>query len=303
MNSKLRFYLRGLGIGILVTAVILIAVKLSTGNGEMTDAEIKRRAAELGMVEANTYSLIDATALHTDGEDEAAQDSDTSSPVEIDPNKTGEISNKDTEKDSNGSGSFIGDTDKEETEVKEDTDKTDTDKSETAADEKETDNTDTDKAEKTENTAETEKTEETGNAAEGDKTTENTDTAEADKAEDTGNATDTDKTEDTGNTADTDKTEDTGNAADTDKTENTDNNTDTSTENALEEGTAVTITIARGSASETAAAILKNAGLITDAVDFNNYMIKNGYDRRIHPGTFEIKAGSTYEEICKIIAG
>ena len=69
------------------------------------------------------------------------------------------------------------------------------------------------------------------------------------------------------------------------------------------EGSKVTISIARGAASETAAATLAGAGLIEDAADFNSYMIRNGYDRRIHPGTFEILMGSSYEEICKIIAG
>lgn len=60
MNSKLRFYLRGLGIGMAVTALILALVNLKNNHGEMTDAQIKERAAQLGMVEANSYSLTDA---------------------------------------------------------------------------------------------------------------------------------------------------------------------------------------------------------------------------------------------------
>lgn len=48
---KLRYYLRGLGIGIFVTAVIMgIALR---NKSTMTDEEVKARAAELGMVEEN----------------------------------------------------------------------------------------------------------------------------------------------------------------------------------------------------------------------------------------------------------
>lgn len=56
-NIKLRYYLRGLGIGVLVTAFILTL----TGDKEvtLTDAQIKERAAELGMVDANTLVLSD----------------------------------------------------------------------------------------------------------------------------------------------------------------------------------------------------------------------------------------------------
>ena len=50
---NLRYYLRGLGVGILVTAVIMEVA--SGGKKEtLSDAEIKRRAAELGMVEEST---------------------------------------------------------------------------------------------------------------------------------------------------------------------------------------------------------------------------------------------------------
>lgn len=47
---KLKYYLRGLGIGIVVTAIIL-TIALERKPQALTDAEIKARAAELGMVE------------------------------------------------------------------------------------------------------------------------------------------------------------------------------------------------------------------------------------------------------------
>ncbi len=47
---KLKYYLRGLGIGVIVTTIIL-AVSLERKPEALTDAQIKERAEELGMVE------------------------------------------------------------------------------------------------------------------------------------------------------------------------------------------------------------------------------------------------------------
>lgn len=53
---KLKYYLRGLGIGIAVTAAVLM---LAGGNKEsLTDEEIIARAKELGMVESVTLSQL-----------------------------------------------------------------------------------------------------------------------------------------------------------------------------------------------------------------------------------------------------
>ena len=72
MTSKLRFYLRGLGIGVVVTALILMIMNLKSNNGEMSDAEIRARAAKLGMVDGNSFSLTDAAGNKT--EDKVTQD-------------------------------------------------------------------------------------------------------------------------------------------------------------------------------------------------------------------------------------
>lgn len=51
---KLRYYLRGLGIGIIVTALLMgIALKKQT----LSDAEIRVRAMELGMVDGDSRTL------------------------------------------------------------------------------------------------------------------------------------------------------------------------------------------------------------------------------------------------------
>lgn len=52
---KLKYYLRGLGIGVLVTAIILHFI-LGDGTSPMTDEQVKARAKELGMTESMTLS-------------------------------------------------------------------------------------------------------------------------------------------------------------------------------------------------------------------------------------------------------
>lgn len=50
---RLKYYLRGIGIGVIVTTIIL-AIALDRKPEAMTDAQIKARAEELGMVEGGT---------------------------------------------------------------------------------------------------------------------------------------------------------------------------------------------------------------------------------------------------------
>ena len=61
---KLRYYLRGLGIGIIVTAIIMNVA--FSHKQEMSDEEIKARAAELGMIE-NTVLAPNHTPTPTAG--------------------------------------------------------------------------------------------------------------------------------------------------------------------------------------------------------------------------------------------
>ena len=77
---KLKYYLRGLGIGIVVAVII---TSISMGNRQpMTDEEIKARAAELGMIENSVLSDIankDDEAIKNDEpakDDEALQDNE-----------------------------------------------------------------------------------------------------------------------------------------------------------------------------------------------------------------------------------
>lgn len=54
---NLKSYLRGIGIGVLVTAAVFL-ISESGNSTEMTDAQIKARAKELGMIEQTTLADV-----------------------------------------------------------------------------------------------------------------------------------------------------------------------------------------------------------------------------------------------------
>lgn len=133
---KLKYYLRGLGIGIIVTAVIMT---VAFGNKQpMTDEEVVKRAKELGMIENSV--LVDRAEKdvesnvdeETDKEvvgdeivdNEVVSDEIVDNEAVSDEETDGEISQEDTEKE---------DTKKEDTE-KQDTVKEDTEKETTQKD-------------------------------------------------------------------------------------------------------------------------------------------------------------------------
>ena len=74
------------------------------------------------------------------------------------------------------------------------------------------------------------------------------------------------------------------------------------TETMTEKKTTVTITIKGGMSSYPVCQMLQEQGLIKDASDFDNYLIKNGYANRISVGTHTLKIGMTYEEIAIAIS-
>lgn len=65
----------------------------------------------------------------------------------------------------------------------------------------------------------------------------------------------------------------------------------------------VSITIQGGDSSLSVGKKLQNAGLISSASTFNDYLEQNGYDHIIHTGTYSISKGSSYKEIAEAITG
>ena len=94
---KLRYQMRGLGIGIIVTALLMGVVK-----GEklpLSDAEIKAKALELGMVESDSMKLSDipggqssddsGTAPDPGGESDGREGAGSGSEPDADPGEEG----------------------------------------------------------------------------------------------------------------------------------------------------------------------------------------------------------------------
>lgn len=66
---KLKYYLRGLGIGIIVTTIIL-AISFSTRDVEMSDEEVIARARQLGMVMQEETEQNQTEETQTDGSEQ-----------------------------------------------------------------------------------------------------------------------------------------------------------------------------------------------------------------------------------------
>lgn len=77
---KLKYYLRGLGIGMLVTALVLILA--GNADAKMSDEAVKRRAAELGMVEKDKSVLGDVENAEVSAGDEAAGQPEEEEPLQ-----------------------------------------------------------------------------------------------------------------------------------------------------------------------------------------------------------------------------
>ena len=48
---------------------------------------------------------------------------------------------------------------------------------------------------------------------------------------------------------------------------------------------------------------MEEAGLVASAADFDSFLCANGYDKRLHVGTYEIPYDLTYAEMAKIFVG
>lgn len=75
---KLNYYMRGLGTGIVVTA-LLMGIALSGRKEKMTDEQIRQRALEMGMVDGNMVLADMPDNQERDGEDKEEDDNEDSS--------------------------------------------------------------------------------------------------------------------------------------------------------------------------------------------------------------------------------
>ena len=80
---KLRYYMRGLGIGMLITVLILILSGRTSG--QLSDEQIKARAAELGMVMEDKSVLKESEASPGAALEETEEKPEEVEPEEVEP--------------------------------------------------------------------------------------------------------------------------------------------------------------------------------------------------------------------------
>ena len=231
-----KYYLRGLGLGIAVTAVIM-GIALS-GNGAMTNDEIIARAKELGMVEN--------TVLSDAGSEDVAQGN-------VDDENVAQPSVQD------GAG------DVPDVEAAEQ-DETQNPLTEENSDEEE------DIEQETEPEADIEPEQ-----------------SEAEDPEES-NKPDVDAGEE--------EEPDTVPMGETESAQHTENSNELITS-----ATVKTIVIKSGDSSYTVAKKLEDVGIVASASTFDTFLCQNGYDKRLHTGTFSIPADASDEQIARIVTG
>lgn len=232
-----KYYLRGLGLGIIVTAVIMgIALSGGTKKREMTDEEVIARAKELGMTEDTRLlepSSEEEGETETEEEDAAAADTPVKLDVAVKPEAELEEKKAETPEDSAGA----------------------------------------DAAAKTEQkpTVDTPEPVQTTTSAATTETKPKADTNEMNKQDD----------EEKPAQAKTEENSDALPAS----------------------GGTKSITIVSGDSSYTVAKKLETTGVVSSAYSYDTYLCEHGYDKKLRPGTFQIPAGATEEQIAKIVTG
>jgi cell division protein YceG involved in septum cleavage len=61
--------------------------------------------------------------------------------------------------------------------------------------------------------------------------------------------------------------------------------------------------VGSGDGSYTVAKKLADAGVVSSAQSYDEYLCSNGYDKKLRTGTFTIPANATEEQIAKIVTG
>lgn len=210
---KLKYYLRGLAVGVILTTIILSIA--SADNKPMTDAQVRKRALELGMIEGDALKLTDVGASSDMAGEEAEESRQSSSEPETE--RASSESENLTESEPVSSGM------EQETESIQVSSE-----SEIATTQEMTSN----------------------------------ETVVASESE---SLTDIENSEAT-------------------------------------EGEEFAFTIKSGDSSYSVSKALAAAGLVEDAVEFDNYLCNYGYSRKIRTGTYTLVKGMTHEEIAKVIS-
>ena len=260
----LRYYLRGLGIGIIVTAVIMGII--SRGKQEPLDnEEIKARAQELGMVEgAGVLSDMET-------EEQNAAEAPDAEAQQRDPSSTKEA------------------TEEEEGVAMDSADGVNSD-----ADSSGTDNPDEDTAE--------EDSSQKSNAQESNAQESNAQESNAQESGEENEQPSPEPDREEAPEPKAQEPEGGGEEAGGAEDPQQDMETASGDETDAESEDSVTIEIVSGEGSFSVCTKLEKAGLIASASSFDRYLYDKGYDRKLRIGIHEIPADAKPEEIAEIVA-
>ncbi len=259
---KLRFYMRGLGIGIIITALILGIHFRGQSNG-MTDEQVIERAKELGMEEKYQSGTL---AEMKDEQDKAGKADDGSK--KTDTAIAGDEDGRADAAAAEGASSKNQDETAEASKTQDEAAEASKPQNETAEAEKPLD--ETAEAEKPQDeTAEAEKPQD--------------ETAEAGKASDEAASNkESDNSDDGAQKADNVEAGKTSDKAEDDQVDITKKRV---------------FVISGGQGSDTIASNLAKAGIIKDAAAFDEFLCARGYDKKLRAGEHVIPAGADDEAI------
>ncbi len=270
---RLRYYLRGLGIGILVAAAIL-ALSRKAGSRGVTNEEVIARAQDLGMVMQDKSTLTESAGItiepvQTEPLEETAESIAVETESADEPVEISEIVNTDASADlqessAEASGPAEESKAAEEARLAEES-----------------------KAAEEARLAEESKAAEESRLAEESKAAEEARLAEESKAAEEARLAEESKAAEEARLAEESKAAEEIKAAE-------------DTGNAQNSGSA-TIVISSGQGSETVAKNCEKAGLVTSASEFDAYLCSKGYDRKLCNGSFSIPYGSDMETIALIL--
>ena len=329
---SIRSYLRGIGIGMLVTAIVLTVSHISSGTGSLDNEEIKKRARSLGMMEANEVLLSEAETL---AGQKAAMDSEvkeaTSNPA-IEAGATKELDGggsqdkEDATSEERDMLSAGADSPEDDVAAANPFDNADTEGGKEAEDSKEAEDRQATAGGSNENTPAAGAGDEssTGSAKTGSSSagSAKTDNSSADNVKTESSSAGSSKVDNSSvDSAKTDSTAAAGSSSDSAKADNgksgkTAQGTESSpadtaatesakTEPIEDQGASaaggVSFQIGSGLGSMDVAKQLQSAGYVSDASAFDSFLCANGYDRKIKSGDHFIPKGASETDIAKII--
>ncbi len=274
---KLKYYLRGIGLGVIITAIIM-GFALGAGKAPISDAEVIEKAKGLGMVEGGVLS--DYSDEDASGEDMLPEDAGVSASADKMINTASGADGGPSFKDASASNSAAA---ASVADIKADADKKV--EADTGIGSQAVANGISGAAYKNSSAA---------------ASLSSKDLKDADKNKDK----DKDKNKEKpviDNKKKEEVTEEPEEASEVPAEEPNNTEENTQPEPTPAEPVPVQVTISGGSSSDKVAKILYDAGLVDDAVKFNRFLIESHLDTRIRSGNKNIMRGASYEDIAKAI--